>query len=125
MSTAGTRFRLIGHLLLGAAMLLGAGCASTPETDKAAAAVQQVWPEPPAEPRLVYVRAFSRPADLGIRKSFFEKLGEFLFCTSDARLIRPMAVVEVPRRTATALAGQKPAYFCLCGAVQHTRIRGI
>jgi len=75
-----------------AAVLLIAGCATGPEA--AAPVPKQVWPEPPAAPRLAYVQAFSRPADLGIRKSFFEKLTEFLLGATDARLIRPMAVVE-------------------------------
>lgn len=52
-----------------------------------------VWPPEPAAPRLVFVRAFSRPDDLGISKSFFQKLADVVFGGSEARLVRPMAVV--------------------------------
>jgi len=89
-----------GTLLLLGVMLLGAGCTTTgPEPVDQVQATSQVWPEPPAAPRLAYVRAFSRPADLGISKTFLEKLADFLFGASDARLIRPMAVVNTPDGT--------------------------
>jgi DNA-binding beta-propeller fold protein YncE len=74
-----------------AALLVGACAATAPVTAPVPA---QVWPEPPEPPRLGYVRSFSRPADLGIKKSFLERIAEFIVGASDARLIRPMAVVE-------------------------------
>jgi len=73
-------------------LLLVNGCATpAPATP---AAPHQVWPEPPEAPRLEYVRAFSQPEDLGIGKTFLERLAEFLFGSTNTRLIRPMAVVE-------------------------------
>lgn len=83
-----------GSIVLCAGLLAGGCATSAPATDSEVPATAQVWPEPPAEPRIGYVRSFSRPADLGIKKSFFERLGEFFVGASDARLIRPMAVVE-------------------------------
>lgn len=72
--------------------LLLAACASAP-----AAAEQQpeklVWPPGPAQPRVEFVRAFARPADLGIGKGFFERLKDLLFGEAEARIVRPMAVV--------------------------------
>ncbi|MCX7165846.1 MAG: hypothetical protein NTV11_06180 [Rhodocyclales bacterium] len=52
-----------------------------------------VWPHAPAQPRVEFVRAFSRPADLGIGKGFFEQLKDLLFGEAEARILRPMAVV--------------------------------
>lgn len=75
--------------------LFTAGCATTgPDKAIAEVATTRVWPEPPAAPRLAYVRSFTRPTDLGINKTFFERLGEFFVGASDARLIRPMGIVE-------------------------------
>lgn len=51
-----------------------------------------VWPREPAPPRVEFVRAFSRPADLGIGKSFLARLKDLLFGEADNRIIRPMAV---------------------------------
>ena len=52
-----------------------------------------VWPDLPDPPRIAYVGQFSRPDDFGIAKGFFQQLGELIFGGSEARLIRPMAVV--------------------------------
>jgi len=54
-----------------------------------------VWPPAPDAPRIAFVRSFSRPEDLGIRRSFLQKLGDLLFGKDDARLVKPMAVVAV------------------------------
>jgi DNA-binding beta-propeller fold protein YncE len=55
-----------------------------------------VWPDEPDEPpRIAFVKAFSRPDEFGITKGFFQRIAEVIFGTSEARLIRPMAVVAV------------------------------
>ena len=54
-----------------------------------------VWPPEPDAPRVAFVRAFSRPADLGISKGFFQRLTDILFGGTESRLVRPMAVVAV------------------------------
>jgi DNA-binding beta-propeller fold protein YncE len=53
------------------------------------------WPSPPSPAQIVYVRAISSPADLGLTKSLFVRLFEFVFGEEQQRLIRPMAVVDV------------------------------
>lgn len=37
-----------------------------------------VWPEPPAEARIQYVQSASSPSDLGVRPSFWGRIGGFL-----------------------------------------------
>ncbi len=86
-------------IVVGAVLLVG-GCAATmPAAEPDKQAMTRVWPEPPADPRISYVRSFSRPADLGIKKGFLERLAEFFVGESDAHLVRPMAVVETPDGT--------------------------
>ena len=75
-------------------MLLLAACASAPPT-----VVDQsplLWPDAAGEPaRVTFVKAFTRPADIGIEKGFLQRLAEFVLGPTDARLVRPMAVVAV------------------------------
>lgn len=55
-----------------------------------------VWPdEIDAPPRVAFVKAFSRPDEFGIAKGLLQRVSEVFFGASDARLIRPMAVVVV------------------------------
>jgi len=54
-----------------------------------------LWPDDPAAARIAFVKTFSRPDDLGIAKGFFQRLADVMFGGTDARLIRPMAVVAV------------------------------
>ena len=84
------RFVWLGVLLLTA-------CASQPQV--ANTEPPPVWPAPPETPRIAFVRAFSQPEDLGISKSFFTKVYEFVVGSSRLRLIRPMAVVATPDGT--------------------------
>lgn len=62
----------------------------------AAAQAPLVWPESPAAPRITFVRAFSRPEDLGISQGFWARIGELLFGRTEVRLVRPMAVAVTP-----------------------------
>jgi sugar lactone lactonase YvrE len=52
-----------------------------------------VWPHGPAQPRVEFIKAFSRAADLGIGRGFFARLKDLLFGEAEARILRPMAVV--------------------------------
>jgi sugar lactone lactonase YvrE len=82
-------------LLLAAAFAIFAGlrigAAAAPSEVRSAEV--QVWPAPPAAARIEFVRMFSSAEDLGISKSFFEKIADFLFGATPSRLSRPMAVV--------------------------------
>ncbi len=85
------RFVIALGLLL-ALGLLGA-CAPLPPKPEEQAPL--VWPDLPNPPRIAFVRQFSRPADFGIGKGFFQRLGELIFGGVEVRLIRPLAVVAV------------------------------
>ena len=86
---ANARTSVVALLLLA----LGA-CASPPATTSDVAATL-VWPSAPAQARVVFVRTFARPEDLGIGKGFFERLVEIIFGQTQARLVRPMAVLDI------------------------------
>lgn len=87
MKTA-TRHRVVSVLCLALAL-----CACAPP-QKLEEEARPVWPAEPAKPRIAFLRAFSRPDDLGITKGFFTHLMDLLLGASDARLVRPMAVLE-------------------------------
>lgn len=52
-----------------------------------------VWPEKPARPRIAFKQVVRRATDLGIEKSFFEKIGDFFLGEKNISLVRPIAVV--------------------------------
>jgi len=83
------RFALL--ILISTSVLLG-GCASTKNATPEVQVIQ-VWPGPPAQPRIRYINSIYSAEDLGIKKSFWKQLGEFITGPSSTRLIRPMAVV--------------------------------
>ena len=53
-----------------------------------------VWPAAPSTPRLLFVTSFTGTEDLGIRKSFLQRIRELVGGPRQVRLIRPVAVVE-------------------------------
>ncbi len=84
-----------GIVMLLALALATAGCGTRPRAEAPAApAVPLVWPAPPAEPRIRYVRALAGPHDAGIRRSFFGRLADAVFGRRPEYLIRPTAVAE-------------------------------
>lgn len=112
-----------GYMVI-CALLLAGGCATTTSgTASDPQAVTRVWPEPPAAPRIAHVRSFSRPADLGIKKTFFERLTDFFVGESDAHLVRPMAVVET--RDGTLCVADPGAKAVQCFNVKQGRYRFI
>lgn len=83
--------KLLRCCCLLAVSLLVACAAPVPEADQTP---PPVWPAAPDAPRVAFVRAFSRPADLGIGRSLVGRVQDLLFGASETRLLRPMAVVE-------------------------------
>jgi DNA-binding beta-propeller fold protein YncE len=83
--------------LMAAAVLLLAGACSTPapiaDRDEAAA-VPLVWPKPPEQARIRYLRSVSGPHDWGIERSFFRRLADALSGRDEESFQRPSAVAE-------------------------------
>ncbi len=77
--------------LLLAALLLTA-CVSDPPMAPPEPA--RVWPGAPEAPRVTFVQTIVRAEDLGIHRSFLQRLGDLLFGAEDLSIVRPMAVVE-------------------------------
>lgn len=55
-------------------------------------AVSPVWPQPPAAPRIRYVRSVSGPQDWGIVKSFFRRMVDALAGRGEDHFVRPTGV---------------------------------
>lgn len=70
-------------------------CGSVPVPPPEAVGAALVWPQPPAEPRIRYVRAISGPHDLGIVKSFFQRIVETFTGEQEEYFIRPTGVAEL------------------------------
>jgi DNA-binding beta-propeller fold protein YncE len=76
--------------------VLTSGClpaGSPPPPEDRGAPASLVWPAPPARGRIRFIRAVARPADLGARPSFWERLGEVVLGKHEEWLIRPTAVI--------------------------------
>ena len=83
----------ISHALLFMLIaMLAAACSSQTRPQKLLQKLQ--WPGSPAAARIQYVRAFSSPDDLGIERSFWQKIGDFFAGEEISRMIRPMAVLS-------------------------------
>ena len=53
-----------------------------------------VWPKPPAEPRIRYLRSVSGPQDLGIAKPFFRRIIDALTGKGEEHFVRPTGAAE-------------------------------
>jgi DNA-binding beta-propeller fold protein YncE len=88
------RIRTLQAILLAGLCTSVLLAACTPARQAApGAALERIWPEPPAAPRIRYLRSFHNAEDLGIEKSFWQRLGEFISGPASSHLVRPMAVV--------------------------------
>ncbi len=83
------------------------GACATPVEVQPEAAIPLVWPTPPDDPRIVFVRTIAEPKDLGFTKNFFRRVVDFIFGAAQERLVRPMAVLEVGQVLYVADPGAK------------------
>ena len=92
--------------LLVAALASGCGVAGAPRAPAdTATPARLVWPEPPAQARIRFVGVVARPADLGVRPSVWERLGDVIFGRQEEWLIRPTAIVSRGQRLYVADPG--------------------
>lgn len=90
----GRHWRLAYWCLL-AGVLGTAGCGPEPSLrapEETRAATPLAWPAPPDQARIRFLRAVAGPADLGIRPSFLERLGELVMGRRETWMIRPTGV---------------------------------
>jgi DNA-binding beta-propeller fold protein YncE len=73
-------------------LLFVAGCRGTPTSPATVGVSPIVWPPPPAVARIRFLRSVAHPEDLGIRPSFWRRLGQLIVGPSEEWLIRPIAV---------------------------------
>lgn len=83
-----------------------------------------VWPEPPEKPRIRFLRAVASPADLGIRPSFWERLGEILAGKVEAWMVRPTGVAVQGEVLYVADPGAQALWILDAATGQFRRIRG-
>lgn len=95
MIASRARFAALTRLLL-VLCVIGALGACAPAVVKPENQVPLVWPdEIEVPPRIAFVKAFSRPDEFGITRNFFQRIADLVFGASEARLVRPMAVLAV------------------------------
>jgi 6-bladed beta-propeller protein/NHL repeat-containing protein len=88
--------KIIWLVLLVISLTLLSGCTSlgtnNVEQNKL---INQVWPLPPARPRIQFEQAFSTAEELGIGRSFWQWLGDVVFGADEMHMLRPMDVITV------------------------------
>ena len=77
-----------------AVTLLATGCdrGGRPPVSTGEAVSELVWPAPPARPRIRFLRAVAGPIDVGIRPSFWERIGAVLAGRDSGTFVRPAGV---------------------------------
>ena len=120
-TAAKRRIATLGLLLIAA---LVAGCA--PPSGRQGAeppAPSPVWPQPPARPRVRFVKAVARPADLGVKPSFWERVGQIIVGREEEWLVRPTAVVAAGQVIYVADAGAQALWVLDAGAGRFRKIQ--
>jgi DNA-binding beta-propeller fold protein YncE len=51
-----------------------------------------VWPNPPEIPRIKYLKSIATPMDLGIRKSVWRKIWEFIVGSEEEKIVKPYGI---------------------------------
>lgn len=74
------------------ALLAGCGASNAIPEELRRAEPALIWPHPPEDAKIQYVRSITAPADAGITKSFFRKVAEFFFGKTDERIQQPYGI---------------------------------
>ncbi len=120
-TTANRRISTVGLVLIAA---LITSCA--PPSGRQAAeppAPAPVWPQPPARPRVRFVKTVARPADLGITPSIWERVSQIVVGREEEWLIRPTAVVAVGQLMYIADAGAQALWVLDAAAGRFRKIQ--
>ncbi len=86
----GYRSAFCGSLLVVFSLLVLSACAGAPIKEESPSIF---WPKPPDAPRISYVQAWIKPADIGIKPSWFQKFVRFIFGEGNTPyIIRPTGI---------------------------------
>lgn len=91
---AGVRFRSAGRLLAWLVLVGAMGCTHTTPVPQSPTNSQTVWPAPPEEARVAFVKSISTPADLGIKTSAIRRFGRWITGSQKGNeaLLKPFAI---------------------------------
>src|SRR3990167_8954523 len=90
----GSRFaNTAGPILLFACLWIE-GCALFAGNSQEAPepAIDLVWPNPPESPRIRYLRSVATPKDLGITKSIWRRIWEFIAGEVEEKIVKPYGI---------------------------------
>jgi DNA-binding beta-propeller fold protein YncE len=82
-----------------------------------------VWPQPPNPPRIRFVGAVARPADLGIEPSFWGRLGQVLWGEQEEWFVRPTDVWADGNRIYVADPGAQALWILNVEESRFKRVR--
>ncbi|MFI5395610.1 MAG: 6-bladed beta-propeller [Candidatus Binatia bacterium] len=98
--------RAIGGAVGVCILTLFAGCDHLrPQPDAAASRPRLMWPAPPERERIELVQIFRAPSELGIRRSFWRRLGGLITGGRESHLVRPAGVAAAGNLIAVADTG--------------------
>jgi DNA-binding beta-propeller fold protein YncE len=108
------KIRLLKSLLLFAVAALAGSC-SAPKHEVEMRGAGPVWPAPPDEPRVTYLRSIRSPRDVGQKPSFFTRMGRWMTGDSGESLAlqRPFGVaVDEAQNLCISDTGAKRICYC-------------
>lgn len=88
-----------------------------------AVSTRLAWPPPPSPPRVRFVQTVARPADLGIRPGFWQRVGEIVLGREEQRLVRPTGVAVARQTIYVADPGAQALWILNSEAGRVRRIR--
>ncbi len=94
-----------------------------PVADAHLASGPLVWPEPPAQSRIRYLRSVSDPGDLGIRPSLWGRVLQAVRGAHEVALVRPTSVAARGDKIYVADPGAQALWLLNSGSRQFLRIR--
>lgn len=112
--------RVLGAL--GLVVLAACAQPAGPSADLVAPPEGVVWPKPPEPARIKFLYAFREPEDLGMRRSMFGRLWDFLSGPESQAMIRPYAIAVDGDRIAVADPGARSVHLYDMGAQEYRRI---
>jgi len=83
---------IVLSLLLLAMLLCTSGCTSVRLVSSPAPEQRIVWPPPPLEPRIEWVREIKSHRDLGVQPGFWQRLVGFIAGEQEERFLRPYGI---------------------------------